>query len=151
MREALRDQTLQAFAAYSVVARKQWVLDWPGMTAIVIGQMFWTSEVEVAVQHLHGIREYADKCTAQLDELIDLVRGKLTKLQRSSIGAMVVLDVHARDMTVNLADEAISSILDFSWLSQVYFYFCTSSCVSISMTSPGCDSCVLHTYGGDVC
>jgi len=114
--------------------RKQWVLDWPGMTTIVISQMFWTSEVESSVQSgANGVRNYSQKCTDQLDELIDLVRGKLTKLQRSSIGAMVVLDVHARDMTVNLADEDISSKLDFSWLAQVCqrVYVREGMCVSV--------------------
>ena len=65
------------------------------------------TEVESAID-TNSVMEYANKCTAQLDDLIDLVRGKLTKLQRSSIGAMVVLDVHARDMTVNLASQEIS-------------------------------------------
>ena len=79
------------------------------------------TEVESAID-TNSVMKYANKCTAQLDDLIDLVRGKLTKLQRSSIGAMVVLDVHARDMTVNLAEEGISSNLDFSWLAQLRYY-----------------------------
>jgi len=122
------------YTHYSVVPRKQWVLDWPGMTTIVISQMFWTSEVESSVESgANGVRNYSQKCTDQLDELIDLVREKLTKLQRSSIGVMVVLDVHARDMTVNLADEDIRSKLDFSWLAQVCqrVYFCEYMCVSV--------------------
>jgi len=126
-----------------VVPRKQWVLDWPGMTTIVISQMFWTSEVESSVQSgANGVRNYSQKCTDQLDELIDLVRGKLTKLQRSSIGAMVVLDVHARDMTVNLADEDISSKLDFSWLAQVCqrVYVCECMCVSVCVCEYVCVS-----------
>jgi dynein heavy chain len=124
MRESLIDQTLRAHAAYIEVPRNKWVLEWPGSVAIVIGQMYWTSEVEVAVESggTQGVRTYAEKCTSQLDELIDLVRGNLTKLQRGSIGAMVVLDVHARDMTANLADEGMHNALDFSWLAQLRYY-----------------------------
>jgi len=124
MKDAMMDQTIKAYEAYPTVPRKQWVLEWPGMTAIVIGQMYWTLEVEKAIQEPDGkgVGRYADKCTQQLDDLIELVRGKLSKLQRQCIGALVVLDVHARDMTVNLSAEGVSSILDFSWLAQLRYY-----------------------------
>ena len=125
MRDAVKDQTAKAKEAYNLTPRKEWVLQWPGMTAICIGQMFWTSEVEAAIQDPegNGVANYAQRCTGQLDELVDLVRGSLTKLQRQSIGALVVLDVHARDMTVALADEKVASILDFSWLAQLRYYW----------------------------
>ena len=125
MREAVRDQTMKARIAYPETDREKWVLDWPGMTVICVGQMFWTSEVEQAIAEPggDGVKDYAQKCTDQLDDVVDLVRGTLTKLQRSSIGALVVLDVHARDMTVNLAEEGVSSVLDFSWLAQLRYYW----------------------------
>jgi len=64
-----------------------------------------------------GVKKYAQKCTDQLDDVVNLVRGNLTKLARSSIGAMVVLDVHARDMTVRACVVTLS--LDaFAWLAQ---------------------------------
>jgi dynein heavy chain len=125
MRDAVKDQTAKARQAYPETPREKWVLEWPGMTAICVGQMFWTSEVEESIQDPsgEGVRKYAQKCTDQLDDMVGLVRGNLTKLQRSQIGALVVLDVHSRDMTVNLADEGISSILDFSWLAQLRYYW----------------------------
>eukprot|EP00961_Rhodomonas_salina_P063757 857225-Rhodomonas_salina.12 len=125
MRESVRDQTMKARQAYPETPRERWVIEWPGMTVICIGQMYWTSEVEEAIADPsgEGVKKYAQKCTDQLDDVVNLVRGKLTKLQRSSIGAMVVLDVHARDMTVLLAEEKVSSILDFSWLAQLRYYW----------------------------
>ena len=125
MRDAVKEQTDKARHAYPDVPREKWVLEWPGMTAICVGQMYWTIDLEEAIVEPsgNGVRNYAQKCTDQLGDMVDLVRGNLTKLQRSSIGALVVLDVHARDMTVQLADEGITSILDFSWLAQLRYYW----------------------------
>jgi len=125
MRDAVKEQTNKARQAYPETPREKWVLEWPGMAAICVGQMYWTLDVEEAIQEPggEGVRNYANKCTEQLNDMVNLVRGNLTKLQRSSIGALVVLDVHARDMTDNLADEGISSILDFSWLAQLRYYW----------------------------
>jgi dynein heavy chain, axonemal len=123
MREAVRDQTAKARLSYRETPRIQWVLDWPGMCIICIGQMYWTTEVEASIVEPDGkgVQRYADKCTDQLNEIIELVRGQLTRLQRQAIGAMCVLDVHARDMTTALAEEGIKSPLDFSWLAQMRY------------------------------
>ena len=123
MRESVRDQTMKARLAYPESVRTQWAIEWPGMVVICIGQMFWTSEVEAAIVEPggKGVFKYRDKLTQQLDDIVELVRGNLTKLQRSAVGAMCVLDVHARDMTAILAEEGISSPLDFSWLSQMRY------------------------------
>ena len=125
MRESVRDQTIKARTAYTETVRTQWACEWPGMVVICIGQMFWTSETEAAIVEPggKGVPKYRDKLTQQLDDIVELVRGQLTKLQRQAVGAMCVLDVHARDMTAILADEGITSPLDFSWLSQMRYYW----------------------------
>ena len=123
MRESVRDQTAKARLAYAETPRIEWCLQWPGMVVICISQMYWTTEVESAIIEPggRGVQKYADKCTEQLNEIIELVRGELTKLQRQAIGAMCVLDVHARDMTAGLAQEGVKSPLDFSWLAQMRY------------------------------
>ena len=123
MRESVRDQTAKARLAYAETPRIEWCLQWPGMVVICIGQMYWTAEVEAAIVESggKGVQRYADKCTEQLNDIIELVRGQLTKLQRQAVGAMCVLDVHARDMTAGLAEEGVKSPLDFSWLAQMRY------------------------------
>jgi hypothetical protein len=47
------------------------------------------------------------------------VRGQLTKLERATLGALVVMDVHARDVVTVLAAEDVKIVSDFSWQCQV--------------------------------
>lgn len=53
---------------------------------------------------------------------MQLVRGSLTKLQRCTIGPLVVIDVHARDVIQDMADKNVTSIDDFDWLAQLRYY-----------------------------
>jgi hypothetical protein len=60
---------------------------------------------------------------SDLLKIVDLVRGDLTKLQRATLGALVVMDVHARDVTADLAAKGITSDKDFDWQAQLRSYW----------------------------
>ena len=55
----------------------------------------------------------------QLGDLVSLVRGKLTKLGRIILSALIVIEVHARDVVSKMVEEDVKNINDFEWIGQL--------------------------------
>ena len=58
---------------------------------------------------------------SQLLELTQIVAGKITKIQRKSLGALITIDVHSRDVTASMRDQGVSLVTDFAWISQLRY------------------------------
>ena len=63
------------------------------------------------------MRKYSEKSNGQLSNIVNMVRGELTKLERATMSALVTIDVHARDVVVQMAKDGVSDAKDFKWLS----------------------------------
>ncbi|KPJ12230.1 Dynein heavy chain 7, axonemal [Papilio machaon] len=109
---------------YSQRPREDWVLVWPGQAVQCIAMTFWTSEVTEAIHiSIRAMRAYWDKCNYQISKIVDLVRGELSLQNRITLGALVVLDVHARDVLMLLIEFKVQQDNDFNWLSQIRYYW----------------------------
>lgn len=51
------------------------------------------------------MKDYLEEQNKQLIETVMLVRRKLTKNQVTTINALIVIDVHAKDVVAKLAEE----------------------------------------------
>ena len=124
MFDSIHNVTGEGLKAYTAKPRDQWVLDWPGMVVLVCTAVNWTADVTRAIDEGKGaVKAYEEKCTADLLKIVDRVRGELTSLQRKTLGALVVMDVHARDVVSVLAKNGVASASDFDWQAQLRSYW----------------------------
>ncbi|XP_033631251.1 dynein heavy chain 3, axonemal-like [Asterias rubens] len=113
----------EGVGAYTNLPRNRWVLDWAGQVVLCVTQIFWTEEVAKAIKEPGGLKKYLEQSNRQLSEIVDLVRGKLEGGSRVTLGALTVIDVHARDVVAQLGDLGVESVNDFNWISQLRYYF----------------------------
>uniref|UniRef100_A0A8C5QWI6 Dynein axonemal heavy chain 3 n=3 Tax=Leptobrachium TaxID=161697 RepID=A0A8C5QWI6_9ANUR len=118
MRQVIQD----GIEGYVEVPRKQWVLQWPGQVVICVSSIYWTQEVSQAIAE-GSLLSFLNKSNKQIGEIVELVRGKLSGGARATLGALTVMDVHARDVVAKLAEDKVSSLSDFEWISQLRYYW----------------------------
>ena len=122
MFESVHDVTARGIEAYTQTPRIDWIVQWPGMVVLVVTAIFWTKGVTQAITD-GKVGEYGKKLTSDLLEVVGKVRGQLTKLERQTLGALVVMDVHARDVVENMSTQNVTSPDDFDWAAQLRTYW----------------------------
>ncbi|XP_060261772.1 dynein axonemal heavy chain 3 isoform X3 [Ovis aries] len=108
--------------AYVQVPRNQWVLQWPGQVVICVSSIFWTQEVSQALIE-KTLPDFLKKSNDQIAQIVQLVRGKLSSGARLTLGALTVIDVHARDVVAKLSEDKVCDLNDFQWISQLRYYW----------------------------
>ena len=124
MKDTMKFQMVAAVADYPKRSRKDWVRHWPGQCVLNGSQVHWTMEVEAALREggVKGVEKYYAKWNAQLTSMVELVRGELSPIEQLIMGALIVLDVHARDVIEKLITEKCTSATDFAWIAQMRYY-----------------------------
>jgi len=101
---------------YTEVSRNDWILAHSGQCVLNGSQVHWTMEVEEAINN-NALPDYLATLEAQLLTTVELVRRKLTKLQSITMGALITIDVHAKDVIKTLVGLKVDSIAAFEWIS----------------------------------
>ncbi|MFT7804825.1 dynein heavy chain 12, axonemal [Arapaima gigas] len=124
MLRSVRDVVFRSLQAYSQTDRSTWVREWPGQVVLCTSQIFWTVEVHEAIRRgPEGLKCYVEQLQNQLNDIVALVRGKLPKQTRITLGALVTIDVHARDVVSDMIQKGVSHETDFQWLAQLRYYW----------------------------
>ncbi|XP_067384444.1 dynein axonemal heavy chain 12 [Channa argus] len=147
MLRSVRDVVARSRVAYAETARSQWVKEWPGQVVLCSSQIFWTLEVHQAIRGgADGLKNYYQQLQTQLNNIVELVRGKLPKQTRITLGALVTIDVHARDVVMDLIEKGVSRETDFQWLAQLRYYW-TNDNVRVRIIN--CDVKYAYEYLGN--
>ncbi|KAG1698535.1 Dynein heavy chain 7, axonemal [Nymphon striatum] len=118
-----------ALQDYSDDTRSTWITKWPGQVVLCASQIIWTQSVHECIKYGKSkLMEYSSKLQNQLAEVVNLVRGHLSTQARIALGALVVIDVHARDVVSNLIDNEVVDENDFNWLAQLRYYWLQDAC-----------------------
>ncbi|PRP75973.1 hypothetical protein PROFUN_01689 [Planoprotostelium fungivorum] len=124
MKRTIRQVIEVGLKSYSLENREAWVTEHPGQVILSVSQIEWTKAVTQALPRgREGLAEVYDLCLRQLDGLTKLVQGDLNPLARLTLGSLIVIEVHARDVTKMLLEAGVSSERDFEWMSQLRYYW----------------------------
>ena len=112
-------------ADYGSTPRNEWVLKWPGQVVLNVSQLFWTREVETALKTggAPALKAYETALNTQLQGIVALVRSPLSKMERATLGALTVIDVHARDVVSAMVEKGVQSSSEFDWVAQLRYYW----------------------------
>jgi dynein heavy chain len=90
---------------------------------LAVSQIYWTMQVEEALNEgkKRSLILLGEKLTSQIGDIVKLVRGHLEKLERIALGALTVLDVHARDLVQELVKKEITDVNAWEWIAALRY------------------------------
>ncbi len=130
MRDSVHRVLKKSFLDYVNTPRTKWCLQHPGQVVLTGSQIHWTKNVESAFLKggNEGVKEFYSFLSNQLLDTVKLVRQKYSKMQTITLNALIVLDVHAKDVVERLMKEGIGDNKAFEWISQLRFYWESDNC-----------------------
>jgi dynein heavy chain len=133
MRLSVRQAMINAVEDYPKQKRSVWAVSHCGQVILNGSQVVWTSDVEKAFKGgVQGIKDYWEILNGYLIDLVELVRTKLSVQAKVTINALIVIDVHAKDIVEKLWRSNINDVSSFEWISQLRYYWnedCFVKCI----------------------
>ncbi|CAG9566775.1 unnamed protein product [Danaus chrysippus] len=126
MLKAVKSETELSYYDYPNLSRVDWILSWEGMVVLAISQIYWAVDVHDSLNthKLSELKSFHVSLTKQLNETVSVIRRTdLTKLNSITVKALIVIDVHAKDVIQDLIEKDVTEITDFQWLAQLRYYW----------------------------
>lgn len=124
MVKALTNGGKAAIVDYAARERTEWAQNHPSQIVLMVSQIYWTKDVTECLEAedtIAALGAYETKLKAQLAGSAGLARGKLAKLVRKVLGAMITIDVHARDIVTNMIKQNCTDQKQFEWTKQLRY------------------------------
>lgn len=126
MVKSLHALTKAGLIDYSAKSRRDWMKLHASQVVLTVSQIMWCHDVTLALTSenpVQGLRDFEKKCQQQLADAAALSRENIPKLFRGVLGALITIDVHARDIITGMIEANVSSLDDFEWTRQLRYYW----------------------------
>ncbi|KAM3963287.1 dynein heavy chain at 62B [Aphomia sociella] len=126
MLAAVKSETELSYYDYPNMERVEWILSWEGMVVLAVSQIYWAVDVHesLSTHKLSELQAFHVNLTKQLNETVAVIRrSDLTKLNSITVKALIVIDVHAKDVIFELVGKNVTEVTDFQWLAQLRYYW----------------------------
>ncbi len=127
MKITLKSIYLTALKSFKTSERKSWLFKWPAQISVICEQTLWTNSVIKAIidseANPEAFPELFKSLESELLEIVELVRQETDKRNTITLGVLVVIGVHAKDVLYKIWKDEIKDIQDFEWLSQMRYYY----------------------------
>ncbi|CAG9858599.1 unnamed protein product [Phyllotreta striolata] len=122
MIQSLKDVMRDSIVNFPQVDRETWILSWPGQIVQCVNCIIWTTDVTEAI-FKSTLEKQEQACLDQIEQSVKMVQGKLKPNNQMTVEALIVIDVHAKDIVNNLKQLKVTSVADFNWISQLRYYW----------------------------
>ncbi|XP_077287714.1 dynein heavy chain at 62B [Arctopsyche grandis] len=122
----IRDEIKRSFEEHSIIHREDWISKWEGMVVLCVSQIYWALDVHSCLKSgkNNSLEQFHGVLQQQLNNLVEFLRSPgLKNITRITIKALIVIDVHAKDVIQELIDKKVKDDNDFNWLAQLRYYW----------------------------
>ena len=145
MKSTLLMHMKETVDAYPKKVREEWYFSFPAQCVQAVDMVVWTGEVEEAITK-GELQPYHEKYQQQIINTVGLVKKQLSKLQRTLVCTLIVVDVHNRDIIGQLKAAAVKDTTEFEWVQQLKYYW--ENDASMGSYSVGIHHCSAHLWYG---
>jgi dynein heavy chain len=131
MQKAVRETLESAVLDYEQHDdRTDWVCNagHPGQCVATAAQIMWSKYTEAVLRKMEvgekdSMTIWLEKNVKMVLDLVIMIRGKLSRLQRKVLAALITTDVFCKDQIDVFVQDKVERVNDFAWQQQLRYYW----------------------------